>query len=98
MPDAEITASVYIRHPASVMQGALVSTRLEGRYGSRMDAPEVGMRVVSGPAPDSQPWREESDTLSDVLEAVRLTGAVFFLSMRGHRGSLKRPPRPILGP
>ena len=44
-----------------------------------MDAPEVRMPVGAGPAPDPQPWREESDTLSDVLEAVRLTGAVFFL-------------------
>ena len=44
-----------------------------------MGAPEVGMPVVAGPAPDPQPWREESDPLSDVLEAVRLAGAVFFL-------------------
>ena len=44
-----------------------------------MDAPEVGIPVVAEPATDSQAWREESDTLSDVLEAVRLTGAVFFL-------------------
>jgi AraC-like DNA-binding protein len=44
-----------------------------------MGAPEVGMPVVAGPARDTQPWREESDPLSDVLEAVRLTGAVFFL-------------------
>ena len=90
-----VSTSVIL-HPSCRVP--FVNTWLNGRYDSRMDAPEVGMRVVSGPAPDSQPWREESDTLSDVLEAVRLTGAVFFLSMRGHRGSLKRPPRPILGP
>lgn len=35
--------------------------------------------VTVGPDAGSAPWREASDTLSDVLEAVRLTGAVFFL-------------------
>lgn len=44
-----------------------------------MGATEIGAPFVAGPADESRAWPEETDTLSDVLEAIRLTGAVFFL-------------------
>jgi AraC-like DNA-binding protein len=44
-----------------------------------MGAARTGVRHVAGPQPETQPWPQAADTLSDVLEALRLTGAVFFL-------------------
>jgi AraC-like DNA-binding protein len=44
-----------------------------------MGATETGVPFVAGPDQAPQPWPEETDTLSDVLEALRLTGAAFFL-------------------
>jgi AraC-like DNA-binding protein len=40
---------------------------------------DPGSAADSVGTPDTQPSRDPSDTLSDVLEAVRLTGAIFFL-------------------
>ena len=40
----------------------------------------------------------KSDTLSDVLEVVRLTGALFFLVDARHRGLRRRPRRRISCP
>jgi AraC-like DNA-binding protein len=42
-------------------------------------ATEVAASRVTGQAADPRPSPDSTDTLSDVLEAVRLTGAVFFL-------------------
>src|SRR5512145_3376087 len=44
-----------------------------------MGATGIGVSFVAGQDQEPQPWPEGTDTLSDVLEALRLTGAVFFL-------------------
>lgn len=44
-----------------------------------MDAPDARASGILGSPPQPQASRDPSDTLSDVLEAVKLTGALFFL-------------------
>jgi AraC-like DNA-binding protein len=44
-----------------------------------MDAPGARASGLLGSRPEPQSARDPSDTLSDVLEAVKLTGALFFL-------------------
>src|SRR5688572_13722448 len=40
---------------------------------------DIGAIGLAGLSSGPQVWQDASDTLSDVLEAVRLTGALFFL-------------------
>jgi AraC-like DNA-binding protein len=44
-----------------------------------MDAPDARGCAIPGSGPAPQAPRDPSDTLSDVLEALKLTGALFFL-------------------
>jgi AraC-like DNA-binding protein len=44
-----------------------------------MDTPDARASLFVGSPPEPQAPRDPSDTLSDVLEAVKLTGALFFL-------------------
>ena len=44
-----------------------------------MDVPAAGTSALATPSAEPPALGDRSDTLSDVLEVVRLTGALFFL-------------------
>ena len=44
-----------------------------------MDVDQTSTSGLAQASPGPEPSRDRSDTLSDVLEVVRLTGALFFL-------------------
>lgn len=63
-----------------------------------MNAPRAGARRVAEPLPAALEVPDPADTLSDVLEAVRLTGALFFLVDARTPWVAEAPASPHLAP
>jgi hypothetical protein len=63
-----------------------------------MDVPAAGTSALAAPSAEPPPLGDRSDTLSDVLEVVRLTGALFFLVDARTPWVAEAPASPDLGP